>query len=262
MEINFSKKLVLISGASRGIGRSISKSFAANGAKVCLISRDIKSLKLLSDEIQKEYRITPNIYVGDNSDKSFVTETIKKINEEVGSIDILINNGGGPIPGNYLSFDHLDWQKAYDEILYAPINYITQVSPLMIKNGWGRIINISSIVAVEPSSEMVLSATTRSGLLAFSKAISKEIASSGVTINTVCPSAVLTDRMVNLTNHAAKKQNVSYDSILDSAKKTIPLGRFSTPNEVADLILFLASESASYITGQTILIDGGVSKKI
>ncbi len=262
MEINFSKKLVLISGASRGIGRSISKSFAANGAKVCLISRDIKSLKLLSDEIQKEYRITPNIYVGDNSDKSFVTETIKKINEEVGSIDILINNGGGPIPGNYLSFDHLDWQKAYDEILYAPINYITQVSPLMIKNGWGRIINISSIVAVEPSSEMVLSATTRSGLLAFSKAISKEIASSGVTVNTVCPSAVLTDRMVNLTNHAAKKQNVSYDSILDSAKKTIPLGRFSTPNEVADLILFLASESASYITGQTILIDGGVSKKI
>ena len=262
MEINFSKKLVLISGASRGIGRSISKSFAANGAKVCLISRDIKSLKLLSDEIQKEYRITPNIYVGDNSDKSFVTETIKKINEEVGSIDILINNGGGPIPGNYLSFDHLDWQKAYDEILYAPINYITQVSPLMIKNGWGRIINISSIVAVEPSSEMVLSATTRSGLLAFSKAISKEIASSGVTVNTVCPSAVLTDRMVNLTNHAAKKQNVSYDSIIDSAKKTIPLGRFSTPEEVADLILFLASESASYITGQNILIDGGASKKI
>ena len=100
MEINFSKKLVLISGASRGIGRSISKSFAASGAKVCLISRDIKSLKLLSDEIQKEYSITPNIYVGDNSDKSFVTETIKKINEEVGSIDILINNGGGPIPGN------------------------------------------------------------------------------------------------------------------------------------------------------------------
>ena len=262
MKINFSKKLVLISGASRGIGRSISKSFASSGAKVCLISRDIKNLKLLSDEIQKEYNITPSIYVGDNSNKSFVTETIKKINDEVGSIDILINNGGGPIPGNYLSFDHLDWQKAYDEILYAPINYITQVSPSMIKNGWGRIINISSIVAVEPSSEMVLSATTRSGLLAFSKAISKEIASSGVTINTVCPSAVLTDRMVDLTNHAAKKQNVSYDSILDSAKKTIPLGRFSTPNEVADLILFLASESASYITGQTILIDGGVSKKI
>ena len=262
MEINFSKKLVLISGASRGIGRSISKSFAANGAKVCLISRDIKSLKLLSDEIQKEYNSTPSIYVGDNSNKSFVTETIKKINDEVGSIDILINNGGGPIPGNYLSFDHLDWQKAYDEILYAPINYITQVSPFMIQNGWGRIINISSIVAVVPSSEMVLSATTRSGLLAFSKAISKEIASSGVTINTVCPSAVLTDRMVDLTNHAAKKQNVSYDSIIDSAKKTIPLGRFSTPEEVADLILFLASESASYITGQTILIDGGASKKI
>ena len=164
--------------------------------------------------------------------------------------------------GSRIEFDHLDWQKAYDEILYAPINYITQVSPLMIKNGWGRIINISSIVAVEPSSEMVLSATTRSRLLAFSKPISKEIASSRVTINTVCPSALLTDRMVNLTNHAAIKQNVSYDSILDSAKKTIPLGRFSTPNEVADLILFLASESASYITGRSILIDGGVSKKI
>ena len=262
MKINFSNKLVLICGASRGIGRSISKSFAKSGAKLCLISRNIESLELLSSEIQKEYNNFPSIYAGDNSDKGFVTKTIKKINDEFGPIDILVNNGGGPIPGNYLSFDHLDWQKAYDEILYAPINFITQISPLMIQKGWGRIINISSIVAVEPSSEMVLSATTRSGLLAFSKAISKEVASSGITVNTVCPSAVLTDRMVNLTSHEAKKQNVSYESILDSAKEDIPLGRFSSPEEIADLVLFLASDAASYITGQTILIDGGASTNI
>lgn len=259
---DFSNKIILVTGASKGIGRSITKKFASCNAKLCLISRDELSLKKLKQELSEEFNLISYIYPGNNSDKEFVRKTIKKIKIDHGSIDILINNGGGPNPGNYLSFGYSDWIKAFDDILYAPINYITEVSPQMIKKGWGRIINISSIVAVEPSSQMVLSATTRSGLLAFSKAISKEIGASGVTINTICPSAVLTDRMIELTNYAAKKENVTYESILDEAKSSIPLKRFSTPEEIADLVLFLSSDSAAYITGQNMLVDGGISTNI
>jgi 3-oxoacyl-[acyl-carrier protein] reductase len=182
--------------------------------------------------------------------------------EKFGRVDVLVNNAGGPPAGSFLSHDENSWISAIEQNLLSVIRFTKAVVPYMKEQKYGRIINISSTVAKEPSAMMVLSATTRAGVSAFSKAIAQELAPFNITINTICPGGVLTDRLKSLVEEAAKKANVSYEEQLNKSLEMIPMNRFAQPEEIANIACFLADDKSSYLTGTSIMVDGALTKSI
>jgi len=262
MELGIEGRVALITGASKGIGKAIAMSLAKAGVRPCLLSRSEGGLSKAISDIESEAGIKTLSFVGDVADVDFAKHVVMSILEKYSQLDILVNNCEGPPMGTFLEHDAIVWKEAYEKNLYSVINYTSLVVPAMKDNNWGRVINVTSFLAKEPTPPMVLSATMRAGVSAFSKAISIELAEKGITVNTICPSAVLTDRMVNLTNVAAEREGKTYEQILANAQATIPVKRFSTPEEIGDFAAFLASNRAGYITGVSHLIDGGLSKSI
>lgn len=262
MKLDLKGRAALVTGASKGIGLATAVALSRSGVHVCLLSRSQQNLDAAKEQVRRESGSDPPTYCGNVADDKTCSGAIEAVMTRFGRLDILVNNAEGPPMGTFLEHSEEVWTAAYQLNLLAPIRFARAAAPIMKQQKWGRIINVTSFQAKEPTPTMVLSATMRAGLSAFSKAISTELAPMGVTVNTVCPSAVLTERMVNITRASASREGRSYEEILQSAQKNIPVGRFSRPEEIADLILFLASESASYITGTSIMIDGGLTKSV
>tara|TARA_B100001094_G_C17829007_1_gene622262 strand:- start:198 stop:737 length:540 start_codon:yes stop_codon:yes gene_type:complete len=174
--------------------------------------------------------------------------------------NILINNSGGPPIGNFLEHDIENWYKYVDQNLFSTIRLTKLFSKNMIENKWGRIINITSTNAIEPSSEMVISSTLRSAISAYSKSVSLTLAQTGVTINTICPGGVSTDRLLNLIKSKSERDNVTEKKALSAAQNSIPMGRFAKPEELGSLVSFLCSQHADYLTGRVYCFDGGLVK--
>lgn len=262
MDLAIKGRVALVSGASKGIGKAIAVGLAEAGCELYLVARTKESLEALQQEIFQSTGTQPYIFVGDVSAPDLCDQIFDTLKKRSGKLDILVNNCAGPDMGCFAEHGKENWDRAYESNLFSFINYSTHAAAIMRDNKWGRIINITSYLAKEPTPAMVLSATMRAGVSAFSKSISQELAQDGITVNTICPSAVLTDRMVELTKAAAKRESISYDDVLNRAQDSIPAKRFSTPEEIADLALFLASERSAYITGVSHMIDGGLSKSV
>jgi 3-oxoacyl-[acyl-carrier protein] reductase len=264
MSVNYEidNRVAIITGASSGIGFAAAKGLALQGVNLVLVSRTEEKLKYAQAEIKALANVEVEIFSGDVIDKSLSQKVIDLAVSKWGKVDILVNNAGGPPMGSFLEHDDDAWDEALDQNLKSTIRFTRAVAPLMIANSWGRIINITSTLAKEPTPLMVLSATARAGVSAFSKSISSELAEYGVTINTLCPGGVLTERLHSLLMTAAEKQEKSYQEVLESSQATIPLGRFAEPEEFADMLVFMASERARYITGTTVMVDGGLTKGV
>jgi len=187
-----------------------------------------------------------------------VNITIKKF----GKIDILVNNTGGPPPIKFIDTTEKHWQKAVNQLLMSTINCCYEVVPIMKKQGCGRIINMTSIAAKQPIDNLILSNSLRSGIHGFTKTLSNELAEYGITVNAVCPGYTLTDRVIELAKASALKSGNNYKDIIRRWEELIPIGRLANPDDVAYLVLFYASEKASYITGNITQVDGGYNKSI
>jgi 3-oxoacyl-[acyl-carrier protein] reductase len=257
MELELKGRAALVTGASKGIGKAIALALASEGAKVCLVSRSAANLAAVQAEIRGGA-----ILAGDVADPELAARAVKHAADAFGRLDILVNNAEGPPAGGFLEHDDAAWGAAFQRSLLGTVRFAREAAPLMKAQRWGRIINITSMQAKEPTPGMVLSATLRAGVSAFAKAAATELAPFNITVNTILPSAVLTERMENLTREAAARGGRSYEDTLEQARKSIPAGRFSTPAEVADLALFLCSSRASYLTGLSIGIDGGSAKSV
>ncbi len=260
MDLKIDDKIALVTGGSKGIGFGIASSLAREGVGIVLLSRDEKSLITAKENIIKNGGEVLDVIQADLSDPSIdsiVNTKLKNINI---APDILINNTGGPPFGNL--FDHSSdiWYEFFNQNLMSIIKLTKILSKDMLDKKWGRIINISSTNAIEPTSEMVISSTLRSAVAAFSKSASLTFAKSGITINTICPGGVSTDRLINLINTKAKSTNTSPENELKKAEKSIPMGRFATPKELATLVSYLCSPKADYLTGQVFPFDGGLVK--
>lgn len=258
MNFDLENKLALIIGGSKGIGFAIAEGLVKEGAEVCIVSRSIDNLESAQSKIFASTNTTINIYQGDAAIDKDIEGLYKFLSNFTDLPDIVINNSGGPPIGTILDHDDSVWQAAFDQHLMSPIRLMRKFIPAMIKRNWGRFINISSTVALEPSSVMSLSATMRAGVAALSKSASLTLAESGVTFNTICPGGVLTDRLKDLMEEGAKSKGISPEQNLKEAQRSIPMNRFASPQEIADLAIFLCSVRANYITGRVHSIDGGL----
>lgn len=245
--LDFTGKTVLVTGSTRGIGKAIAEEFAKHGANVIVSGTVKERAQEVAKELAEKYGVN-TLGVGmDVSDPRSVEDAFKEINAAFGGVDILVNNAGITRDTLFLRMKTEDWQKVLDVNLTGAFLVTKQVVRYMTKKRWGRIINISSVVGFTGNVGQVNYATTKAGLIGFTKSLAKELAPRNVLVNAVAPGFIETDMTENLK-----------EEIKEEYKKQIPLGRFGKPEEVAKVVLFLASPMADYITGETIHVNGGM----
>tara|TARA_B100001179_G_scaffold22771_1_gene13986 strand:- start:388 stop:1131 length:744 start_codon:yes stop_codon:yes gene_type:complete len=244
--IDLSDKIALVTGASRGIGQSISMILAQNGAHVVCVSRNIKDVQSVADKITHQ-KFNASAVSCDISDSNNVTELVKDIIEKHGRIDILINNAGITRDNLLMRMSEDDWNEVVNVNLKAAFTAIKAASRSMIKQRSGRIINISSVVGLIGNAGQVNYAASKAGLIGMTKSVAREFASRGITANCIAPGYVETQMTNKLT-----------DEVKSSLNEQIPLGRIGNVEDIAYAVAFLASDEASYITGQTLAVDGGM----
>ncbi len=259
MDFGLKNKVAIVCGASKGMGFSCAQALALQGVKVLMIARNEIALAESTQKIELQGG-TVMALAGDVGDLNLAIAAVNYCEKIWGGVDILINNAGGPPMGNFQEHDSLAWNLAIQINLMSVVNFCKAVTPNMKMNKWGRIISITSTVAKEPSPLMVLSATTRAGVSAFSKALAIELASYNISSNVICPGGVLTDRLVELLRAQASRENKSYEDTLLENQQSIPAKRFANPKEVADTVLFLVSEQGGYINGVSLNIDGALTR--
>jgi len=255
-------RVAIVTGASAGMGKASALALASQGVNLIMIARTPERLQTAKEEIISRTNVEVIAIQGDVTDRDLPAKAVEFAMNKWQRVDILINNAGGPAMGTFLEHDDSAWESALDQNLKSVIRLTRAAVPHMIKHKWGRVINISSTLAKEPEPIMVLSATARAGVSAFAKAISIELAAQGITVNTLCPGGVLTDRLHSLFQAAAQRQETSIEDIIRQSEASIPIGRFASPDEFSDALLFLASKRSCYITGTSIMIDGGLTRNI
>ena len=243
---NLKNKVAVVTGASRGIGKEIAKIYAKAGAHVSCVSRNKDTLNNVVESIVS-LGGTASMNAFDVSNFDEFQNNINDIISEYGAIDILVNNAGITIDKLIMRMNEDDWNKVLDINLKGAFNGIKSVTRTMMKARFGRIINISSVVGLTGNSGQANYAASKAGLIGLSKASAKELSSRGITVNCIAPGYIETDMTADMTDE--NKENLCLQ---------IPLGRIGSPKDIATAALFLASDEAGYITGQTITVDGGM----
>lgn len=259
MEFGLRDRVAIVTGASRGMGFATALAFAREGAKVLMIARRPEVLADAEKTLRNE-GADVSALVGDVAEPALAARAVERCVSLWGSVHVLVNNAGGPPIGTLLEHDTGAWQSAVETNLMATVRFCRAVVPLMQEQKWGRIVSITSTIAKEPSAQMVLSATTRAGVSAFTKAIASDLAPFNITVNVVCPGGVLTDRLKDLLSARAARENRQYDDLLAESQASIPAQRFATPGEIANVIVFLASDAGGYVNGVSLSVDGALTK--
>lgn len=261
MNLGLQGKNALVIASSQGLGKAIAKKLSEQGVNVMISSREQEKLKDVKKELEQTSKGRIEYKACNIKDKNEINTLVEKTISEFGSIDLLVNNAGGPPAGTFEEMTDEDWQHAFELNLLSYIRITREVLPHMKKSG-GKIVNIASSSVKEPIPGLILSNTFRTGIVGLTKTLASEFASYNILINTVAPGRIATDRVAFLDENAANKQGITKEEIEEKMKKTIPLGRYGEPEEFANYVCFLLSDTNSYMTGQTFLIDGGMLKSI
>ena len=257
MELGLKNKVALVLASSKGIGRAIATKFALEGAKVMITSRDKEQLQQTADEIKQETNQDVSFYCSDVTNVDSIKELVKETVKKYGTIDILINNSGGPPAGKFEDFEDKDWYYAFELNLLSYIRSIREVLPYMKKQGKGKILNIASSSFKEPIEGLILSNTFRTGVVGLAKSLSSELGRDQILINTLGPGRIETERIASLEQTIAKDKGVNREEIKSEIESSIPVGRYGQPDEFANIAVFLCSDANTYVTGQAFLVDGG-----
>ena len=257
MDLGLTNKVVLVVASSKGLGKAVAKELAKEGANVMLTSRSAESLKKAAEEIQEEAKGKIAYFPADITKPEDIKSLVKETREKLGKIDVLVNNAGGPPSGNFLDFNDEDWEKAFQLNLFSYIRLIREVLPDLKQEG-GKILNIasSSVKAVLPN--LILSNTFRNGINGLSKSLAIELAPDKILVNTIGPGRIATDRIQELDQAKAEAQNRLLEEVTEESEKSIPAGRYGEPEEFAKAAVFLVSGANTYVTGQSLLVDGGM----
>lgn len=253
MDLGLAGKSVLITAGSQGLGRACAAGFAKEGAQVIICGRSQSGLDDAASQIAGA-----RAYQTDLTDVTAIDEMMARIKTEVGGIDILVNNAGGPPPGPFDVLDDADWQVAVDLTLMSAVRCTRHVLPHMKAQQWGRILTVSSYGVKQPVPNLTLSNSLRMAVLGWSKTLAGQVAQDNILVNTLCPGWTKTQRVTSLLTQKAEAEGSTLAAEEAAIEQGIPLGRMGTPQELANLAVFLGSEAASYITGCAIAVDGGL----
>lgn len=263
MDLGLSNKNVVVMASSQGLGKGIALEFAKEGAQVFLTSRNLASLEKTATEL-KQQSGNDNIFYAtcDMTSLEEITTFFKTVEQEMGAVDILVNNTGGPRSGGFEDVEDEDWTASFEQNLHSYIRTTRAVIPHMKEKNFGRIINVSSSSTKEVIDNLILSNTFRAGIVGLTKSLAREFASSNILVNAVGPGRFATDRIVELDTATAEKEGLPFDTIAEENTKRIPMGRYGEPEEFGRVVVFLASEANTYLTGQSLVIDGGSVKAL
>ena len=262
MNLNLKNKNAIVCASSQGLGKAAALDLAEEGVNLAICSRDQDKINKVKDEIHQkingEIKVIALQVDLDSPDE--IKAFYKQVENDLGSVDILVNNNGGPPPSTFEQLSDDDWQKAFNSTMMSCLRLSKLVIPNMKKNAWGRIINISSVSVKTPVNGLFLSNSLRMGVLGWAKALSDELAPHGVTVNTVCPGYTRTERVEAILETQSNSSGLKKEEIEKSIAENIPMKRVGEAEDLAGLITFLASEKADYMTGLAIQVDGGSAR--
>ena len=259
MDLGLRERVAIVGGSSKGIGRAAALALARGGASVTICARNEADLRKTEIEIARASSQHHVLAVpADLTHNEDIKRVVRGTFNRFGRIDISVNNTGGPPFGRPSELDDEEWEEALEQNFLSVVRMSREVAPYMKQQQWGRIVNNLSFSVKEPLKGMVLSTSSRMAVVGYAKMLATELASFNITVNSVFPGHILTDRLASYYEAQAQEQDRSLQEIKEEATGTIPMGRLGKPEEVGDLIAFLASERASYITGTNISVDGGV----
>jgi 3-oxoacyl-[acyl-carrier protein] reductase len=262
MDLGLKGKCALVMASSSGLGKAIATEFTREGAGVMLFSPFADQLAEAQEEIFKETGGKPGVFAGSITEPDDIKRLVKETIDMFGPIYALVNNTGGPPAGTFDSFDDKAWQDAYELTLLSYIRAIREVLPSMRANGGGRILNSTSSSVKAVLDNLILSNTFRMGVVGLSKTLSQELGRDNILVNVIGPGRIGTARIDYLDKVRAEKAGSTVEEIQKAAFKSIPLGRYGKPDEYGRLAVFLCSGANTFITGQTVLVDGGMVKAI
>jgi 3-oxoacyl-[acyl-carrier protein] reductase len=260
MDLGLKNRVAVVAASSQGIALAAAEAFAAEGCKVAMCSRNSEALAAGAEKIRQQHNADVMTEILDVTHSAGVSRFIARVAEKFGGVDICVTNAGGPPAKGFLACTLEDWQHAINANFLSTVYFAREVIPHMQRKQWGRIITITSITTKQPVSDLVLSNAARAAVVGLVKSLANEFGKDGILVNNVAPGFTATDRLKELAKARATATRMKEREIFEAWAADAPLKRLGEPRELADTIVWLASERASYITGQTVLVDGGMYK--
>lgn len=258
MDLGLKGRGVIVAASSQGIGRAAAEAFAREGAQVAMCARTEAPLRQAADKIRNETGAEVFAEPVDVTDAAQVQRFVEQVAKRFGRIDVCVANAGGPPAKNFLSISPEEWHKAVDLNFMSVVHLAKAAIPYMQRHRWGRIITITSVTVKQPVAELIMSNAVRAAVVGLVKSLSNEFGKDGILVNNVAPGYTATERLRELAEVRALAGGTTSEHVYQSWTAEIPLRRLGDPQDIADVILWLASERAAYVTGQTLLADGGI----
>jgi len=258
MNLGLKNRVALIAASSQGLGLATAEAFAAEGCRIAICARNGQMLEAAAEKIRKQHNAEVFAEALDVTDSAAVRRFVGAVAGKFGGVDICVTNAGGPPAKGFLAASLEDWQRAIEANFLSTVYFAREVIPHMQRKHWGRIITITSITTKQPVADLVLSNAVRAAVVGLVKSLANEFGKDGILVNNVGPGFTATDRLKELAKARSVASGKTEQEIFDAWAADTPLKRLGEPRELAETIVWLASERASYVTGQTVLVDGGM----
>lgn len=262
MHLGLKGKRAIVMAASRGLGYASALGLAREGCHLVVCSRDQARIEAAADRIRRETGASVHAVTADVKDGAEAARLVETAVAQYGGLEIVVHNAGGPPAGEFKAMSEAQWQHAFEQNLLSLVRIVHAAAPEMKMAGYGRVLTIASSSVKQPIPNLVLSNAFRAGVWGLAKTLSRELAADKILVNVIAPGRVQTERIEELDRANATKSGLSLEDVQRQSVGTIPLGRLGTPDELANLVVFLASEAASYITGQAIAVDGAAGNAL
>ena len=257
MDLGLKGRVVIVAGSSEGMGRSAAEAFAAEGARVAICARTEAKIQQAAQEMRAKHKAEVFAMALDVSQAEAVKKFVAAVAEKFGGVDVCVANAAGPPSRNFFTATNDDWHQAFEMNFMSVVHFAREVIPWMQKKKWGRFLTLTSVSVKQPIPDLILSNAVRAGVVGLVKSMANEFGKDGITVNNVGPGYTATERLKSLAATRALAAGLKPEDMYDKWSADTPLKRIAEPQEVADAMVWLASDRASYITGQTVLVDGG-----